>query len=109
MLKRPLELMQKKERVLVEQERLLYKETAGQLQRLSRGLLAAEGRLAAVSPFSVMNRGYAMLMDERGTPLTTAQAAKIGQAVRIRMKDGILQAEVTGKAVFADGEKETNL
>ena len=108
-LKRPLELMQKKERVLAEQERLLYKETAGQLQRLSRGLLAAEGRLAAVSPFSVMNRGYAMLMDEGGTPLTTAQAAKIGQAVRIRMKDGILQAEVTGKAVFADGEKETNL
>lgn len=50
-----------------------------------------------------------MLMDERGTPLTTAQAAAIGQAVRIRMKDGILQAEVTGKAVFADGEKETNL
>ena len=44
-----------------------------------------------------------------GTPLTTAQAAAIGQAVRIRMKDGILQAEVTGKAVFADGEKETNL
>ena len=108
-LKRPLELMQKKERVLAEQERLLYKETAGQLQRLSRGLLAAEGRLAAVSPFSVMNRGYAMLMDEGGTPLTTAQAAKVGQAVRIRMKDGILQAEVTGKAVFADGEKETNL
>ena len=108
-LKRPLELMQKKERMLAEQERLLYKETAGQLQRLSRGLLAAEGRLAAVSPFSVMNRGYAMLMDERGTPLTTAQAAAIGQAVRIRMKDGILQAEVTGKAVFADGEKETNL
>lgn len=108
-LKRPLELMQKKERMLAEQERLLYKETAGQLQRLSRGLLAAEGRLAAVSPFSVMNRGYAMLMDEGGTPLTTAQAAKIGQAVRIRMKDGILQAEVTGKAVFADGEKETNL
>ena len=56
-----------------------------------------------------MNRGYAMLMDEAGTPLTTAQAAAIGQAVRIRMKDGILQAEVTGKAVFADGEKETNL
>ncbi len=108
-LKRPLELMQKKERMLAEQERLLYKKTAGQLQRLSRGLLAAEGRLAAVSPFSVMNRGYAMLMDERGTPLTTAQAAAIGQAVRIRMKDGILQAEVTGKAVFADGEKETNL
>ena len=86
MLKRPLELMQKKERMLAEQERLLYKETAGQLQRLSRGLLAAEGRLAAVSPFSVMNRGYAMLMDERGTPLTTAQAAAIGQAVRIRME-----------------------
>ena len=108
-LKRPLEFIQKKERALAEQERLLYKETAGQVQRLSRGLLAAEGRLAAVSPFSVMNRGYAMLMDEKGTPLTTAEAAEIGQAVQLRMKDGILQAEVTGKAVFADGEKETNL
>ena len=49
----------------MEQGTALYKETAGQLQRLSRGLLAAEGRLAAVSAVSVMNRGYAMLMDER--------------------------------------------
>lgn len=108
-LQRPLEWMQQKERMLAERERLLYKETAGHLQRLTRSLAAAEGRLAAVSPLSVMNRGYAMLMDEAGTPLTTAQAAKIGQAVRIRMKDGSLQARVTGKAVFADGEKETDL
>lgn len=54
-LKRPLELMQKRERVLAEQERLLYKETAGQLQRLSRGLLAAEGRLGG---------GFAVFCDE---------------------------------------------
>ncbi len=109
MLKHPLEWIRKKERILAGQERLLHKETAGHLQRLTRSLAAAEGRLAAVSPFSVMNRGYAMLIDEAGTPLTTAQAAKIGQMVRIRMKDGSLQARVTGKAVFADGKKETDL
>lgn len=108
-LKRPLEAIRQRRLFLEERERLLYRETAGHLERMQRQLAAAEGRLAAVSPFSVMNRGYAMLMDEAGTPLTTAQAAAIGQAVRIRMKDGILQAEVTGKAVFADGEKETNL
>lgn len=108
-LKRPPEAIRQRRLFLEERERLLYRETAGHLERMQRQLAAAEGRLAAVSPFSVMNRGYAMLMDEAGTPLTTAEAAAIGQAVQVRMKDGILQAEVKGKAVFTDGEEETNL
>ena len=108
-LKRPLEAIRQRRLSLEAKERLLYRETAGHLERMQRQLAAAEGRLAAVSPLSVMNRGYAMLMDAAGTPLTTAQMAAIGQTVQIRMRDGILQAEVKGKAVFADGEEETNL
>ena len=108
-LKRPLEAIRQKRLFLEEKERLLYRETAGHLERMQRQLAAAEGRLVAVSPLSVMNRGYAMLMDAAGMPLTTAQAAAIGQTVQIRMRDGVLQAEVKGKAVFADGEEKTNL
>ena len=48
-------------------------------------------------------------MDAKGKPVTTAEATAVGQALQVRMKDGILQAEVTGKAVFAHGEKETIL
>lgn len=108
-LKRPLEKIQRTQLYLEEKERLLLREILRKLEKEEHKLTAAEGRLAAVSPFSIMQRGYAMLMDGEGKPLTSAAAAAVGQAVQVRMKDGILQAEVTGKAVFADGEKETIL
>ena len=108
-LKRPLEKIQRTQLYLEEKERLLLREILRKLEKEEHKLTAAEGRLAAVSPFSIMQRGYAMLMDGEGKPLTSAAAAAVGQAVQVRMKDGILQAEVTGKVVFADGEKETIL
>ena len=68
---------------------------------------AAGARLEAVSPFSIMQRGYAMAMDGKGKPVTGVTGAEIGQALQIRMKDGILKTTVTGKKVF-DGGKEEN-
>lgn len=108
-LKRPLEGIRRTQIYLEEKERLLLRETLRRLEKEKRALAAAEAGLQAVSPFSIMQRGYAMLMDEKGKPVTTAEAAAVGQAVQVRLKDGILQAEVTGKAVFAHGEKETIL
>ena len=108
-LKRPLERIQRTQMYLEEKERLLLRETLRKLEKDKQKLTAAEARLEAVSPFSIMQRGYALLMDEKGKPVTTAEAAAVGQAVQVRMKDGILQAEVTGKAVFAHGEKEAIL
>ena len=72
-------------------------------------LAAAGARLEAVSPFSIMQRGYAMAMDDKGMPVTSVLSAKEGQALQIRMKDGILATTVTGKKVFGDGEKETDI
>ncbi|MGN0136633.1 exodeoxyribonuclease VII large subunit [Anaerotignum sp.] len=108
-LKRPLEGIRRTQVYLEEKERLLLRETLQRLEKDKQKLNAAESRLQAVSPFSIMQRGYAMLMDEKGKPVTTAEAAAVGQALQVRMKDGILQAEVTGKAVFTRGEKETIL
>ena len=108
-LKRPLERIQRTQMYLEEKERLLLRETLRKLEKDKQKLTAAEARLEAVSPFSIMQRGYALLMDEKGKPVTTAEAAAVGQAVQVRMKDGILRAEVTGKAVFAHGEKEAIL
>ena len=108
-LKRPLERIQRTQMYLEEKERLLLRETLRKLEKDKQKLAAAEAGLQAFSPFSIMQRGYAMLMDTKGKPVTTAEAAAVGQALQVRMKDGILQAEVTGKAVFAHGEKETIL
>lgn len=108
-LKRPLEGIRRTQMYLEEKERLLLRETLRKLEKDKQKLAAAEAGLQAVSPFSIMQRGYAMLMDAKGKPVTTAEAAAVGQALQVRMKDGILQAEVTGKAVFAHGEKETIL
>lgn len=108
-LKRPLESIRRTQMYLEEKERLLLRETLRKLEKDKQKLAAAEAGLQAVSPFSIMQRGYAMLMDAKGKPVTTAEAAAVGQALQVRLKDGILQAEVTGKAVFAHGEKETIL
>lgn len=108
-LKRPLESIRRTQMYLEEKERLLLRETLRKLEKDKQKLAAAEAGLLAVSPFSIMQRGYAMLMDAKGKPVTTAEATAVGQALQVRMKDGILQAEVTGKAVFAHGEKETIL
>lgn len=108
-LKRPLEGIRQMRRDLEKKEQLLQRELLWGLEKKRQSLQATENGLQAVSPFSIMQRGYAMLMDTSGTPMTAAAAAKIGQELQIRLKDGVLQAEIIGKAVFARGEEETHL
>lgn len=108
-LKRPLERIAGMRAGLEEQERSLLRETLRQMERKENRLSAALARLESVSPFSVMKRGYAMILDEDGMPVTAAAEAAVGQRLRIELRDGRLDATVTGKAVNADGKKETNL
>ena len=108
-LKRPLERIQRTQIYLEEKERLLLRETLQKLEKKNMCLASAGARLEAVSPFSIMQRGYAMAMDEKGMPVTSVLSAKEGQALQVRMKDGILETTVTGKKVFDGGEKETDI
>lgn len=108
-LKRPLERIRQTQIYLEEKERLLLREILQRLEKNTMRLAAAESRLAAGSPFSIMQRGYAIAMDEKGMPVTSARAAEVGQALQVRMKDGILRTTVTEKKVFDDGEKETDI
>ena len=94
---------------LEEKERLLLRETLRKLEKNHMELAAAGARLEAVSPFSIMKRGYAMAMDEKGKPLTSVSAAEVGETMQVRMKDGVLMTTVTGKKVFDGGEKETDI
>ena len=79
------------------------------LEKNAGRLAAAQARLESVSPFSVMKRGYAMILNEAGQPLTAAADAREGQKLQIEMRDGRLYAAVTGKAVIDDGKEKTVL
>jgi exodeoxyribonuclease VII large subunit len=55
---------------------------------------AAE-KLAALNPFSILNRGYAVVFAEnRATPLTDPRQVRVGEDLRIRLARGSLAATV---------------
>lgn len=107
--KRPLESIRRTQIYIEDKERLLSRELVRKIEQEQTRLHMTTARLEAVSPFSVMKRGYAVIWDEKGKPLTTAAAAEVGQKVELRLQDGRLQAEITGKAVLADGKEEIDV
>ncbi len=108
-LKRPLEKIHQLRAGVEEQSQAIQRETMRRLEKNAGRLTAVQARLEGVSPFSVMKRGYAMILDEAGQPLTTAADAQEGQKLQIEMRDGRLYAAVTGKAVNGDGKEKTVL
>lgn len=108
-MKRPLERIRRMQADIGEMNRSLHRETLHRLEKNAARLAAAQARLEGVSPFSVMKRGYAMILDENGRPVTSAADAEEGQRLQIAMRDGRLDATVTGKAVNGDGEKKAVL
>jgi exodeoxyribonuclease VII large subunit len=53
-------------------------------------------RLESVSPLAVLQRGYALVSDPAGHPLTTAAAVKPGAHLRLRFADGEVGATADG-------------
>ena len=54
-------------------------------------------KLDAMSPLKVLGRGYAMAQLEDGTVLRSAQQAKIGDRVQVRLGEGTLSCTVNDK------------
>lgn len=85
-----------------ERERTRYaitqQELAGAVRmRLDQGLLALERagmRLELLDPKLILQRGYAMLRDERGVPMTSAHAAHPGDRLTATLSDGELPLTV---------------
>jgi len=54
------------------------------------------GRLHALSPQSVLGRGYAMVRSEEGAVLSSVADAEVGRRVRIEVADGAWDARIEG-------------
>jgi exodeoxyribonuclease VII large subunit len=65
--------------------------------RIAARVDAAAVRLQAIDPERVLARGYALLADAEGRPITTVEKLAVGAAVAARLADG--SAELTTVAV----------
>lgn len=64
------------------------------LERERGRLDAITGRLEALSPLTVLGRGYAIVTDARGRALTSASGVQAGDAIAVRLHQGKLGASV---------------
>jgi exodeoxyribonuclease VII large subunit len=58
------------------------------VQQESHRLLALWKRLQAASPASVLGRGFAIVRDEKGQPVTQRASVKAGQRLGVTLRDG---------------------
>lgn len=56
-----------------------------------------ESRIKGSDPRSILRRGYLLATDSRGVVLKKAEAAEVGDEIRIMFADGTLTARITGK------------
>ena len=54
-------------------------------------------KLDALSPLKVLGRGYALAQQPDGTVLRSADQARIGETLRLRLADGALRCQVKEK------------
>jgi exodeoxyribonuclease VII large subunit len=90
-------------RIATAEERV-YRAAQVRLAERQRELLSLGGRLRSLSPLAVLQRGYALVQDERGTVIRSAAELAAGQTVSTRLGDGSFRSEVK---TFAILRKET--
>jgi exodeoxyribonuclease VII large subunit len=66
----------------------LREPVAARLPREHARLQAQAGRLAALDPQRVLERGYAFVLDAQGQPVTSTRAVSVGQSLSVQWHDG---------------------
>jgi exodeoxyribonuclease VII large subunit len=82
--------------------RRLVASVRGRLRTDRARLESMRARLAALSPLTVLGRGYSIVLDEQGRAVTRSDAVALGGRVTLRLHEGTLGARV----IERDGEGE---
>jgi exodeoxyribonuclease VII large subunit len=91
-LRRPVELYDRlSQEVDALVDRLLVGQRVG-LERAELRLAKLGGKLAALSPLAVLERGYALVFDERGGVLRRSSDVREGERIRVRLAEGSFRA-----------------
>ncbi|NLI26100.1 MAG: exodeoxyribonuclease VII large subunit [Acetobacter sp.] len=65
-------------------------------------LAGLSAQLESVSPLAVLSRGYALVRDAQGNPVTSAAGLRAGSQVSLTFADGERQARIEGKKIQAE-------
>ena len=81
------------------------------IERKGQAVRAVAGRLHALSPLSVLGRGYCAAFSEDGAVLTAAEKLTVGKPVHLRFSDGTADAtvnriEITAGQTGTDTEEQ---
>ena len=87
----------------IDEKRLMLINMYDKLEKLNtikmnalKGRFAAlSGKLDALSPLSVLTRGYGAVYGNKGEVLTSASGVRKGDTVKVVMKDGEIKAQAT--------------
>jgi exodeoxyribonuclease VII large subunit len=60
-------------------------------------LTALDARLNSLSPLRVLDRGYALVLDQEGAVIRSARQIAAGDIITTRMSDGAFTSTVTGR------------
>ena len=66
------------------------------IRRAAAGVDALNGRLRSLSPLAVLERGYALVMDENGAVIRSALQVSAGDHLKTRLSDGEFNSTVDG-------------
>ena len=86
-------LRQRRERLEHSRE-LLIRAMRARLQRITARLAARQSQLTALDPHAVLNRGYALVLDERSQVVTDARRVQPDQSLSVRLAKGLLDVRV---------------
>ncbi|MDB5491341.1 MAG: xseA [Micavibrio sp.] len=96
MLRHPRQVVAEAGRSLAQWDQRLLSLKSRLLQQPEQNLQRMGGLLEAFSFHNVLKRGYAVIRDENGAPLTTAAATKPGQGIEIEFQDGRRKGHLAG-------------
>lgn len=80
-----------------------------QINRKSARYIALTAKLDALSPLKVLGRGYAVTRKADGTIVRRVADLSVGEAVEVRLSDGLFKATVTDRKEQKYERKEQNL
>ena len=92
----------------IDERRMELEGVAEKMDKYGRLILSAKresflslsGKLNALSPLSVLTRGYGAVYSEAGKVITGAQGVKPGDSFKLRMSDGEVNATAIGIKLF---------
>lgn len=87
-IKRPLEKIRQHETRLEPLANRLQRSISDRLNQSHQQLENISGKLGAISPLQVLNRGYSITSDLSGKPVTTCQSLQVGDKIRTELADG---------------------